>query len=566
MSMSNKLNLIETIHSYLRKPQWVAALMGILTFIYGYGFIMIELDDRHIGVMAKPAIDILNGKNLFSETYSYQGTSFPYLIALLFGVFGKSIYVLNVAGLIAYSLVAVFLVLNWSRLIDYKGLWLSAVFWLAHLPPNARQFHAWPSIYALLTQLIGLYCLLLFFEKRKASLLFVVGLMTAASWSFRWTVGLMTLIGFASYFLFLQIMHANFRLKGKDWGTYLGGMFLGLLPSILYLGISGSVTDWYRQTIQGKALWAKGFGSPYFDNPLILFGYYPEMQSAPFGIFMKHWIWKLLPTLALILFVYIARKSIKTILIRSNQPSDSFYVSAGFCALILVSWHQYFPFPCTRHMYWAISLGFFLPYYLSQLLLSHPEFKWLKYAAISLMALLIAFESGERFVHGAKRIQKQDHSVEMQKPAFLRGIKISPQDFHFYARLSYVTDAIHHLNPQHKVISYVADPSIFLANEKIESFHQVFYDFHSLAHRIYDDFIPRLQERLENAPGYWLVDREHFFRRMQSIVPNLQTIASIQNKLFIVYNPSLLSQTEVDRLIEVLKAIPEHKSKDHLAL
>ncbi len=522
MSMSNKLNLIETIHSYLRKPQWVAALMGILTFIYGYGFIMIELDDRHIGVMAKPAIDILNGKNLFSETYSYQGTSFPYLIALLFGVFGKSIYVLNVAGLIAYSLVAVFLVLNWSRLIDYKGLWLSAVFWLAHLPPNARQFHAWPSIYALLAQLIGLYFLLLFFEKRKTGFLVIVGFMTAASWSFRWTVGLMTLVGFASYFLFLQLMQANFRLKGKDWGAYLGGVFLGLLPSILYLAISGSFIDWYKQTIQGRALWVKYYGFPLLDNPLSLFGYYPEMQSAPFGIFMKHWIWKLLPTLALILFVYIARKSIKTILIRSNQPSDSFYVSAGFCALILVSWHQYFPFPCTRHMYWAISLGFFLPYYLSQLLLAHPEFKQLKYGVISLMALLIVFESGERFVNGAKRIQKQDHLVEVQKPEFLRGIKLPLEDFRFYARLSYITDAVYHLNPQHKVIAYVLGSNIFLANEKIETFHQFFFDNIALGSLLYDDFIPRLQERLENDPGYWFVDTKHFFKRMQSIVPNLQ--------------------------------------------
>lgn len=554
---------MDTIRTYLRDPRWIAPVMGILTFIYGYGFITIELDAFHVGLMAKGPIDILNGKNLFSETYFYQGTGFPNFIALVFSIFGKSAYVLNLAGLTAYSFVAVFLVLNWSRLIDAKGLWLSAIFWLAHLPLNAWKFIAWPSIYALLSQLVALYFCLLFLEKKRPSLLIITGLMIASAWSFRWTVGLMSLIGFSGYFVALHILSAPVRLKISGWLCFASGVLLGLAPSVLYLILTNSVTDWYQQTILGKAIWAEYYGSPILNNPFLLFGYMPEIQLSPFGIFMEHWVWKLLPSLAILFFGWLAVQAWRSRGENNPKLPNEFFIALAFSVLILVSWHQYFPVPCTRHMFWAISLGFFLPYYLARALLTNNYYKKIKIGLVAAMALLLIYESGERYLYGAKRMQMQSHLVKVQKPKFLAGIKLTLKEFQYFARVSYISDAVFRVNPDHKVIAYVKDPSNFLANEKIETFHQVFYDAHDLAFRTYPDFLPRLRERLLNDPGYWLVDQPNYIARMRSMLPELKLLASVQEKLYIVYNPKLVTNEEVEKFSEILRAIPKYISKDH---
>lgn len=540
----------------LQQPRWIAILAGLITFLYGYGFIFIGLDSFHVGLMAKPAIDILNGKGLFTGTYFYQGTTYPFLIAALFGIFGKSIVVLNIAGLLAYTVIAVFLILIWSRFIDYRGLWLSLILWVSHLPVNAWDFIAWNSIFALCTQVILLWTWLYFLENRK--LVFcslIVGILLSLVWGFRWTTGIATILGFLTYQLFLHFVKFSDRLSTKEWAHLIAGIILGFIPSLLYLWSTDAFLDWYRQTLEGKALWAAEYGVPIVSNPLILFGHYPELAATKFGIFLEHWIWKIIPLLALVFFALLLKRSFS-----GSQRNASLILAKelSVCAILLVSWHQYFPVPCTRHTFWAVSLGFFLPYYFGKLLLSHfQQTKYFKASIVITIPILgiFIYEASERILHGFKRIDASKEFISVVQPPFFAGLKLKEKQIDYFRKVEAATEILRSVDPRTKVIAYLSDPATFLASEKIETFHQVFFDRHDLAFRSYADFLPRLEEAVKGEKAFWLIDTPKYLERVQRIEPNLNSIAAIQNKVFIVYNPKLIPSSELGMIKERLRQL-----------
>lgn len=530
----------------------IALVAAVCTFLLGLIFVPIDVDTFHYGLVGKPILDILQGKMLFKDSFFYFGILYPYFYAPIVYLFGASYFTLAYPALLMYAAIAGLQVLLWSRFCRGWVLWLSAALWVAHLPFTVWSFSAWPSVYALLMQILLLLCWFRYLEKGQMRWMYLGGLLIALAWGFRWTVGVFTASALLVFFTLLQVSASRFRLSKRAWTYAVSGFLLGTAILFSVLVLNGAVADWWLQTIKTKAVWATYYGSPIANNPGMLFGYYPLLQSTIYGLFSDQFLWKLLPLLTLFFTGYIGLEFWRK---RTLVDGKSSLLFLSVLVVSLASWTQYFPLPCIRHMFWAQSLSFFLPALAAERLLRAWRYRFAGTVIVVLVVSVLLFQVGERGVFAWERWQLSRKFSTVTEPAFFKGMRDGKGEVEFFKKMHRILRLVRRELPDVEFLGYLRNPGAYMYDLPVRTFHQVFFDFNDVAPVVYADFVPRLKLELENTPAVWLMDHNKFIYRAFELVPDLKMVAKVSERMVLITNPAVLGEERQAKLEALLLSL-----------
>jgi len=398
------------------RKEWLfrLGLFALVTVLFG-AFAPLGIGLHHDGVMLKPALDVAAGQVIFRDTFSQYGAFTTFFQALAVKLFGGELLVIKYQTVLFYALSAVMLDVVYARFLSrfFRGVML--VLFVGLAPFYLLLMLPWSSVYALFFMLLATEFVLRFEEHNRKVDLFVAGVAAAFAFGCRQPCGMVLVIGImmalagAWYFL-----RQSGRILWRNWAIFTGGVAAVAVPFFFYLWINRAEEDYWIQTFSFVSHfgWERG-GSGDIKNILITFLPY----DSTFVVFP-------LATAAVGIAVLLQMKH-QTDRLRALQMLT-------LVILAMASYHQYYPVPCERHMYWAAIPMFGVFAYLLQLLWARPCPKAWRVAILSLLLLYPALAVGYRADHGLKRLTMP--GVTMTIPG-LRGMKLPPPEAQEYSAL-----------------------------------------------------------------------------------------------------------------------------------
>lgn len=379
--------------------------------VAGY-FSYLGVDPHHDGIMLKPASDIARGQMLFRDTFTQYGAFTTILQAWAVAVFGHSLVVINLLTVFFYGLVAVMLWLIWSLFLPPYLATIACVIWLFQAPYHdpGYAFLPWPSVYALLFQLVTLYALLRFLQTKKSRWQLIAGSVAALTFWSRQPVGFLLIGSIVFYFLVLKFKKYRFPSLIPFFVSYI----ITHSVFIIWIVSNHAFSDWFYQTIRFPATWATS-ASP--EKIILLMNFFYNMFPNSYSPLS---IWTLLPLVTLYLGItYLSLKKI-------NKTHAM--VLLAVC-INLASWLQYHPVNDPRHLYWAAApmIGFALYTALS---LDTDKKKSFTFLVICLLLFI-----PDMFYHARlarRKIRKFWSYPTISRPAVLKGMKVPPEEKKFF--------------------------------------------------------------------------------------------------------------------------------------
>jgi len=314
--------------------------LAVFTFVWTGAFSLLGMDLHHDGIMLKAASDVAAGKWVFRETFCQYGLLSPLLQGAALGLFGTELAVLKLLTAAFYAGIVILCDLLWRRFLPplFRAVNLLMFFVLA--PYLLVPFHIWSSVYALFFMLLAAELFLLFEEQDKSRFLYFSGLCAMLAFGFRQPCGVVTL---AAQLIALGIAK-RCRADGPPPGRSFAFLFAGAGTAAglfaAYITIGRAWPDYLRQTfsfVSGFAFRRGGGGGVY---PLLA-AFLPHSETLNF-------IFAFVPLTALGLFFFSCRKFFSD---PRSMQKDLPLISLLLFGL--ASYHQYYPVPCVRHLYWS---------------------------------------------------------------------------------------------------------------------------------------------------------------------------------------------------------------------
>lgn len=320
----------------------------LLSFIFFGYFSLLGIDPHHDGVMLIPAIRVAEGQVVFRDVFCQYGLLVPLIQGAAVALFGAELLVIRILTVLFYAGSAVLLDLLWRRFLPEKVSFLTPVMFALFSACTMVTFHSWNSVYALFFMLLyGLFILRWCegdFSCRRN--LFLAGVSAALTWACRTPCGVVTL--FAGI---LTVGGLN-CFCGKSWRQVLREnliFFAGVLSIALlaagYILISGGWDDFIKQSFGYVTDFVYGRGDSgswqYFCDSL-----FPFYQQE---LWFCNSFFAVLPIGAMILLYLEGRKGV----LGSAEDMRKIMPLAALLILGLGSWHQYYPVPCVRHLFWG---------------------------------------------------------------------------------------------------------------------------------------------------------------------------------------------------------------------
>lgn len=423
MSINNNKNYFQILFVFL------------LTLAVASVFARLGIDVGHQGSMFKPAVDLLDGKALFRDSYFQYGPLTALLQAFSLKLFGRYLIVIQLETAFFYALTSILLWLIWSRFLKPVLVTLICIVWVLLAPYFLNVFLPWSSVYSLFFSILALYLMILFLEKNKKYYLFYTGLATACTFWTRQPVGIFLFAAFIIFFIILFVFkNIKFNELFKNSLILLSGFVSISVICLIYLWREGVLTDWWVQDIVwvlGK--WAfVGNGNSVHSGLLLLLHkvYNIFFIFFPYRFEIGGMFWSILPLVSIFLFTSTIIKAFKY-----NKLEHKESILLVILLVSLASWHQYFPQNSLEHVYWGGTLMIFVvAYFFIHLvpwyyLANFDSNRWLCFILIS-MSLLFVYLLGYkeiwwRLKEGKSKINKYD--VQLNSPTILKNMKVETE-------------------------------------------------------------------------------------------------------------------------------------------
>lgn len=385
-------------------------LPSILLFLSGtlfFGFYaLLGIDLHHDGIMFKTAVDAANGVPLFRGTFSQYGVLTPLLQGAAIRIFGAELLVIKLLTAVFYGASLVICNLIWKRFFKpeekFWHILTLALFFLLSADCCVTS-HPWASVYALFFLLLGVEFTLCFFENPEREKLYALfaGICGGLMFGFRQPCGLTALI--SALLLGFVLYSADRRRAAHYTAGFTAGFFAVTALLAVIITAYGAWSDYITQTWSHALSFAvrRGAGSGYSDTmnnffPFVtgdrgfvdaIFAFFPLVTLFFFGWLFITKRWKNeLPMVAVILFA-------------------------------LGAWHQYYPVPCMRHLYWASvpMMGIFV--YVLKLMWQNKDIR--TRSVTVLLMLVLVMPAAFRCYFACRRIG----SVETREKSSVPGVR-----------------------------------------------------------------------------------------------------------------------------------------------
>ena len=366
-------------------------LFVIGTCFFGF-YSLLGIDLHHDGIMFKAAVDAANGKAIFSGTFSQYGVLPALLQGLFIKIFGAELLVLKLLTAVFYGASLVVYDMIWKRFFPKKEWYYRAACIVMYFMLSSDccvTAHPWASVYALFFLLLAIYFTLRFLDDTCKNTWFALaaGVCAGLMFGLRQPCGLTAFLS-AGALAFVTLAYDR-KVSWRFAALFFSGAAACLLIYACLITYQGAWSDYITQTWTHAFSFAvkRGSGDGKYSEMMInffpfitgdrgfvdaVFAFFPLLTLGLLGYFFWLGKWKNeLPMVSVILYA-------------------------------LGAWHQYYPVPCMRHLYWAAvpMMGVFV--YVIRKLISEGGIRGRIGAAV-LVAILL-FPMGFRGYFSAKRV------------------------------------------------------------------------------------------------------------------------------------------------------------------
>ena len=319
-----------------RREAFCYSILAIFTLIWVGAFSLLGMDLHHDGIMFKAAVDAAEGKWIFKEVFCQYGILSPLLQGGMLRLFGNELAILKLGTVVFYAGIVILNDLIWRRFLAVPFRVLNLVMFFVLAPYLLVPFHIWSSVYALFFMLLAAEFMLLAYEKEKNIFFYLSGICAGLIFGFRWPCGVVTM-GAQMCALFLA---SRLCSAGKKAAGLAGGVLTVIAAYSLYLTIGNAWSDCFRQVFSfvGKFAWKRGGAGSFVS---LFETFLPHTETTDF-------IFAFIPVVVLGLFLISCR--------RFFTPQGKTVKNLSLLTLLLfglASYHQYYPVPCVRHLYWG---------------------------------------------------------------------------------------------------------------------------------------------------------------------------------------------------------------------
>ncbi len=364
------------------------AVFAVTVLWFGV-FAVIRIDMHHDAIMLKPAIDVAAGKVIFRDTFCQYGALAVWFQALAVKLFGGEIVVGQLLTVLFYGGIAVLSDRMFRRFLSFPFRVVNLGLFWGMAPFYLVPMHPWSSVYALFFMLLSTEFLLCFFDSGKNWQPFAAGLFAACAFLARHPCGAAIFASGAAVLIFYAVKQRGGRAASAWYG---GGAAAVLAAFVLYLVATGAWNDYLRQCFGFVLNFAVERGGNW---------QWTEIAKRFFPINEVLWIvdiiYSLLPLMCLGL-VWAVLHRWSSVIDERGKTRMLQYLTVALAGV--VSWHQYYPVACLRHLYWAAIPMFGVFAIVCERLWRSPVYRsWCRTAAVILL-LTGAIPVGFRFRYG----------------------------------------------------------------------------------------------------------------------------------------------------------------------
>ena len=326
----------------MKKYSVPLALFVFALLFFGF-YSLLGIDLHHDGIMFKAAVDAANGKAVFREFFSQYGVLSPLLQGAFIKIFGAELIVLKLLTALFYAASVVVYYQICCRFLPAKEWWyrvlcLLMYFWLS--ADSCVTAHPWASVYALFFLLLAIYFAIRYFDdpEKNSSSDIACGVCAGLMFGFRQPCGLTAFLSAAAiaviYFSCERKNALRFALRFFSAAAVLLGIYA------IVITCYGAWKDYLIQTWTQAFSFALRRGSGGGSYGEITTNFFPFITGDRGFIDAVFALFPLL-TLGLLGRLFLSGKW-------KEQRS-----LVALIIFALGAWHQYYPVPCMRHLYWA---------------------------------------------------------------------------------------------------------------------------------------------------------------------------------------------------------------------
>ncbi|MFZ3231120.1 MAG: glycosyltransferase family 39 protein [Pseudobdellovibrio sp.] len=460
------------------KLYWQPVLIFLITGIIASIFARFGVDPHHDGIMLKPALDVSLGKVLFKDTFTQYGALTTWIQAWGIYFFGEYLLVIKLMTAFFYASSSVLLWFIWREFIPDGLATLGCLILLILSPYLLDVSLPWSSVIALFFQLLSTLFLISYIRSLRIAYLVTAGCLAGIVFWCRQPVGV---FHFVALLLFLSVWSLIRKSNVKNWLKELSGVSIGFFAVdifyLVWIAAHGALPDWWKQSIKFSFAFGESFGKG-FSLQRLFSVFFP----FPLDINNGGYIWDVFPIAGLIVF---AQKIYKAFVRKVFSTDDGIVLAIVLVAL--GSWHQYYPFPCFRHSFWAASpLVGILIYLIWSSFSSIKKTNVQIFLSIAVLTIIFVVDYSDRI---PKIVNYYNVArVELTEPKILRGMMIDPVPAKMYSEIAEHLSAYLVTHPEAVVINATSDALYMTFSEHMRNFHPAYVKWSLLQHVIYLDY------------------------------------------------------------------------------
>jgi 4-amino-4-deoxy-L-arabinose transferase-like glycosyltransferase len=443
----------------------------VIFFLFGF-FALFFLDSYHDSFVLVPAIDLLQGKILFRDSFTQYGALFSLLHAVGLKIFGIHGYTIRFTTLLFYAGTAVIVWSVYRRFLPRLWNCYAMFLWIILSPISRIYFLSWSSVPAAFFQCASLLFIIWFIEQKKIVYVTLAGAISALAFWTRQPVGILNSGAIILAFLLLWFTnYFSFKKTCSILWWFIVGNILGFLPIFIWLLANNAIQAWWYQSFEMQAVWAKivkGTSPDQILKSLILSRYIKDWKNIP-----THAIWILIPLST----IFVGFSKFRQLLQKGPKNTNHALLLMISC-VSAASWHQYYPAGDPYHYFWANIpiVGLFI--YTLYHLIKTTKPTLLKPGVIILFILTLLI--------GTKMLTPTFAQIQTAKytasaPSLIRGIPVRSNEKIFYESISATLNVIFSKFPEKTYINESGHgfyPLFHPSNFK--SFRGVFVDWESM--------------------------------------------------------------------------------------
>jgi 4-amino-4-deoxy-L-arabinose transferase-like glycosyltransferase len=366
------------------------ALLGtfLLSLVFNAAFAPLGMMDfNHEAVLLIPAIDLVDGKMLFRDSFSQYGPVPIILQAIAISLFGKYVIVAKLQVALAYAITSVALYASWRLILGMRLALLSVLLWNLLTYHFLHVFLAWASAYALMFQCVGLFLIMRFAISGNRLLLIGVGACVMLAILSKQNVGFYFFGATVASLVVVAVAKRRPLLTAlPDPVVLLLGMGLVLAPYLAWLDRYDAIGAWWLDNFIWPRRWSAVY-SEQFSLWAVLdrLTAFRIVGSDPYSIPARRpdFVFVLMPLMTLGITAYLGRLALR------GDDRAFLPPTLTLCLVSLASWLQFFPIPGIGHVWWSCAPMFGLFVWVTQRLSQRFMEPAVQHRAIAIVLVLV---------------------------------------------------------------------------------------------------------------------------------------------------------------------------------